>query len=209
MTELRVLRWWSSWGWERERWEENGQIIMRNWNLREFCAQVNWPSPIWQVRVPIQRVITKIRSLPNPIRQVVPLLSHIRSYPPHCSHRYPPSLSFSSTTLPSSQITKLNHPSLSLHAMIMSWHWVQAYTKYKHTPSTSIHQVQAYTKYSIHRVQHPPTIVCLPFILMITCWPLNVASGSGVHPYTIDRHQWTLHRSSKVKSDCHTPTVPS
>jgi len=26
----------------------------------------------------------------------------------------------------------------------------------------------AYTEYSIHRVQHPPKIVCLPFILMIT-----------------------------------------
>jgi len=30
------------------------------------------------------------------------------------------------------------------------------------TPST------AYTEYSIHRVQHPPKIGCLPFILMIT-----------------------------------------
>jgi len=39
----------------------------------------------------------------------------------------------------------LSHPSLSLHAMIMSWHQVQ------HTPST------AYTKYSIHRVQHTPS----------------------------------------------------
>jgi len=38
----------------------------------------------------------------------------------------------------------------------------KAYTEYKHTPST------AYTEYSIHRVQHPFKIVCLPFILMIT-----------------------------------------
>jgi len=67
-----------------------------------------------------------------------------------------PSLSFSFTTLPSSQNTKLSHPSLSLHAMIMSLHRVQ------HTPST------AYTEYSIHRVQHPPKIVCLPFIPMIS-----------------------------------------
>jgi len=29
--------------------------------------------------------------------------SHICSYPPYCSHLHPPSLSFSSTTLPSSQ----------------------------------------------------------------------------------------------------------
>jgi len=56
-----------------------------------------------------------------------------------------PSLSFSFTTLPSSQNTKSSHPSLSLHAMIMSLHRVQ------HTPST------AYTEYSIHRVQHTPS----------------------------------------------------
>jgi len=49
-----------------------------------------------------------------------------------------PSLSFSFTTLPSMQHTKLSQPSLSLHAMIMSLHWVQ------HTPSTT------YTGYSIH-----------------------------------------------------------
>ena len=75
-----------------------------------------------------------------------------------------PSLSFSSTTLPSLQNTKLSHLSLSLHVMIMSWHRVQhtpstsihraqAYTEYKHTPST------AYTEYSIHRVQHTPSTV--------------------------------------------------
>jgi len=72
-----------------------------------------------------------------------------------------PSLSFSSTTLPSSQNTKLSHSSLSLHAMIMSRYRVQ------HTPSTayteySIHRVQhtsstAYSEYSIHRVQHTPS----------------------------------------------------
>jgi len=78
------------------------------------------------------------------------------------------SLSFSSTTLPSSQNAKLSHLSLSLDAMIMSWHQVQ------HTPST------ASIEYSIHRVQHPHKIVCLPFILMITSWPLNVAASSGM-----------------------------
>jgi len=49
-----------------------------------------------------------------------------------------PSHSFSFTTLPLSQNTKLSDPLLSLHAMIMSLHRVQ------HTPST------AYTGYSIH-----------------------------------------------------------
>jgi len=71
------------------------------------------------------------------------------------------------------------------------------------TPST------AYAEYSIHRVQHTPKIVCLPFILMITSWPLNVASASGVPPYTIDRHQPALSDSSKVKWHCHITTVGS
>jgi len=52
----------------------------------------------------------------------------------------------------------------------MSWSWV-------------------HTVYSIHRVQHLPKIVCLPFILMITSWPLNVASAAGMTPYMIDCHQ--------------------
>jgi len=123
-----------------------GEIIMRNWDLREFRVRVNWPSPIQQVRVPIWHVITPIRGLPNPIRQVVPLISHIRPYPPHHSHLHPPSPSFSSTTLTSLQNTKLSYPSLSLHVMIMSWHRI------RHTPNT------AYTEYSIHRVQHTPSI---------------------------------------------------
>ena len=99
--------------------------------FREFRVRVNWPSPIRQVRVPILRVITPIRDLPNPIRQVVPRMSHIQLYPPYQSHLHLPSLTFSSTTQPSPQNTKLCHPSLSLHDMIMSWHWVQ------HTPSTA------------------------------------------------------------------------
>ena len=123
--------------------------------LREFCGQVNLPSPMWQVQVPIGHVVTPIRGLSNPIRQVAPLISNIRSYAPHCSHHHPPSLSFSSITLASSQNTKLSHPSLSLHLMIMSRHQVQ------HTPST------AYIKYIIHQVKRLPKIVCLPFILMI------------------------------------------
>ena len=75
----------------------------------------------------------------------------------------------------------------------MSWHRVQ------HTPSTayteySMHQVQhtpstAYTEYHIHRVQHLPKILCLPCILMITSWPLNGTSGSGLRRYLIDCHQ--------------------
>jgi len=46
--------------------------------LRECHVQVNVPCPIQQVWVPIRRVITPIQGLPNPIRLVVPLISHIR-----------------------------------------------------------------------------------------------------------------------------------
>jgi len=197
MTQLHVLRWWYGWGQERERWEGMGGIIMRNWDLREYCVPVNLQSTMKQVRVLIQPVISPIHGLLIPIRPVVPLISHMPSYRPHRSHLHPPSLSFSSTTLPSSQNTKLGHYTLSLPVMIISWHQVQ------HTPSTT------YTEYSIHRVQHPPKIDCLPFILMITSWPLTVASASGVPLNKIDWNQPALHGSSKVKLACHIPTVAS
>jgi len=61
-----------------------------------------------------------------------------------CSYPLVSSISFPSSSpitlsLPSSHNTKLSHPSLSLHVMIMSSYWVQ------HLPST------ASTEYSIHR----------------------------------------------------------
>jgi len=67
------------------------------------------------------------------------------------------------------------------------------------TPST------VSTKYSIHQVQYPPKIICLCFILPITSWPLNGASGSSVPPYTIDRHQPALHKSWNVQSPWQIP----
>jgi len=181
-----------------------GQLIPRNWNLREFCVWVNSPPQIREVRVPIRPVITPLWGYSNPIRQVVPLICHNHSHPLHCIHLHPPSLSFLSTTLPSSQNTKWSHSSLSIHVMIMIWHRV------KHTPSVAfpkynIHWVQhspstAFTVYSIHRVKHPPKTVCLPVSLIITNRPLNVASASGLPPYMIDSDQPALHERSKLKS---------
>ena len=98
---------------------------MRNWDLREFRVGVNLTSPLQQVRGLIWCVITLIRVLLNPTRQVVPLLSYSRSYPPPRSLLHLPSLSFLYTTLPLLQNTKLSHFSLSLHGRIMSWHWIQ------------------------------------------------------------------------------------
>ena len=61
------------------------------------------------------------------------------------------------------------------------------------TPSTayheySIHPVQhtprtVYTECSIHQVQCQPGITCHPIILLMTSWPVNMASISGVPPY--------------------------
>jgi len=184
---------------------------MRNSNLIEFCVCLTVPSQIEQVRIPIQCVITLTRGVPYPIRQVIPLNSHNRTYPPYNSDLHPQCFSFLSTTQPSSQNTKLHHPSLSLHVMIMSWYRVQhtpstAYTEYRiyrvqHTPST------ACSGYSIFQVEHLPKSVFLPFIHMIASWPLNEASVSGVPSYMIDHHQPVLLESFKVKSPCRIPTV--
>jgi len=133
------------------RKREMGEIIMRNWNLREFHVRVNLPSQIQQVRVPIRRVITPIRGLLNRIRQVVPLISLVRSYPPHRSHLYPPSLSFSSTTLPSLQE-----------------HKVKSLLSISPCHQHELTRSAAYAECSIHRVQHTPKIICRSFILSIS-----------------------------------------
>jgi len=167
-------------------------------------VQVNLPFLMWQVLLPIWRVQWPIPYLLNQIRQVIPLTSHILSYPPS----WFPSWSPISLSLPSSQKTKLSPPSLSLHSLILSKHWVQL------TPYT------AYTKYSIHRAQHAPSTAftkysihpTLPFFFSIW-WllveALNVASASCVPPYKINHHQPALHDSSKVKSLHHIPMVAS
>jgi len=107
--------------------------------LREFGVGVNLPSPIQQVRVPIRSITTPIRDLPNAIRQVVPLISHIWSYPPHCSHLHPPSLFLvHNCTIITEHNVKSSLPISPCH-------------DHELTPST------AYTEYSIHRVQHTPS----------------------------------------------------
>jgi len=125
--------------------------------------------------------------------------------------------------------TKLCHPSVSPHAIIMWWQWVHytqstVYTEYifyrvQHTPSTaytlySIHLVQhtpgtAYNEYSIPRLQYPLKNIFIPFSLMITSWPLNVASASGMPIYKIDWHRPAFHGSQMTLSPSHIPTVAS
>jgi len=168
-----------------------GQIIMRNWDIGELCVRVNLPSLRWQVQVLSWRGITPKRGLPNSITPVIPLISQICSYSLHRSHLHP------HLTLVSYNCTIFAEYEVKLSLCISPCH------DYEFTLST------AYTAYSIHRVQHPPKIACLPLIQMIIRRPLNVASAFGVPPYTIDCHPPALHERSNVRSHCHIPTVAS
>jgi len=106
---------------------------MRIWKLREFCVQVDVQFPTRQVLLLIQRVITTICGLLNPIRQVVPLTSHTRLYPPYHSHLHPASLFLIHNSAIISEYKVKSFLSLS-----MPWSCVN-------------------TEYSIHRVQHTPS----------------------------------------------------
>jgi len=106
--------------------------------LTEFRVQVNWPSLIWDVQVLIQRVITPIWSLPNPIRHIIPLISRIHSYPPYCSHLHSPS-----------HFLGHNSPIIAEHKVKLSISLSPCHD-YELTLCT------AHTEYSIHRVQRSP-----------------------------------------------------
>jgi len=150
---------------------------------REFRVRINLPCPIQQVKVPIWQVITPINGILNPIRHVVLLMSQSHWSHPYHSHLHPPSLSFSSTMLSSSQehdaksslpIAPCHHHELIQSAVYTEYHIHQV----PHTRSTTyieyhIHRVQhtpstAYTEYSIHCVQHTPKDVCRPIILTLS-----------------------------------------
>ena len=133
--------------------------------LRECCVRVNLPSLMRQVGVPFRRVITPIQGVQNPIRQVIPLISHICWYPPYHSHLHPPSLFLiHSCTIITEHKVKSSLCISPCHDHEFTL--CKAYTEY------SIHRIQdtrdtAYTQYSIHRIQHTPKIACAPVILTI------------------------------------------
>jgi len=157
------------------------EIFMTNWNWREFQVRVGWPSPIQYVQVLIWWVITPIQGLPNPIRQVDCLNSHIRSYPTHGSHRHPPPLSFWPTTLTWLQKTTLSQPSLSPHVMIMSWGRVQ------HTPSTATTQDYFSSLYSQYYEWTPE------FSFGFQCATLHNWPPSGSSPWDLKHRVFLLH----------------
>ena len=155
-----------------------GEMIMRNWDLREFHVRDNFPFLIQLVLLPIQQVKTPIPVLLIPLRQVLPLASYIRLYCPYRSHFHIRSLFLYHHHRPQSKVIPLY--------LYIPWPWVN-------------------TEYSMHRAQHTTTIVCLPLILMITSWPLKVPSASNVPSFKIDCHQPALHDSSQLKSPDHIP----
>jgi len=105
-------------------------------------------SPTWS------QVVSAISGLVKLLTHEVLLSRSFSSlFPPICSH-----LSLLPSTVPSHQNTMFIRPSLSVHAMIISWHRVQD-TLSTANIEHSIHWVwhtqrTAYTKYFIHRVLH-------------------------------------------------------
>jgi len=80
ISSLRVLRWRLSCGWEVERWDEMGEVIIRSWYTRKLSVQVNLLFQIHQILPLIRQACVWIRSNFNLIRQVVPLISYIHLY---------------------------------------------------------------------------------------------------------------------------------
>jgi len=179
--------------------------------LKQVRGQVQWPFALWQVQVPMRSVITPIHRLPTLMRHIVRVIPHIWSCRPHCCHIHPTTLSFSSTTLPSLKNTMLCYPTLSLQAMIMSWHWVQhilttAYTKSRNT-EYSIHKwicvIPSFPRFGVY----PSMLIQFP-----ACVPtrLTVISQLAMRPQTKSylvtfphlRINWLMNRGS-------TPWEPS
>jgi len=67
--------------------------------------------------VRIRQVISPIRGLPNPIRPVVPLISHSCSYPPYHAHLHPPSLSISISNDPCFHVKHSGVPDGTLYPL--------------------------------------------------------------------------------------------
>jgi len=142
-------------------------IIMRNWDLREFQVQVNLPIPIWQVWLLIRLANSPIWGILTPLRNIIPLICHIRLYLSYHSYLYPSSLFL------------LHNSTIIAQYKFKSSLSISRYHDHESILST------AYTEYSIQHVQHPPKIDYLPFILTITMWPLNVACASSVPSYEL------------------------
>ena len=121
--------------------------------------------------------------------------------------------SFSSITPPSPKNMNLSNCSLSLQAMIKSYHWVHhtatpAYTEY------SIHRVQhipstAYTEYSKHWVQYTMSIACTQYIICrVQHTPSTAHAGYSIHRVqntpSIVYAEYSIHRVQHTQSTAYT-----
>jgi len=109
------------------------------------------------------------------------------SHTPYFSYPLVSSISFPSSS-PISLFLVHNSTIIAEHK-VASYLCMSQCHDHELTPSCSIYWVQhtpsaAYTMCSIHGVQYTLQIVSRPFILTITCWPLNVALTSSVPPCT-------------------------
>ena len=117
---------------------------------------------------------------------VIPI-SHSRLYSPYRSDHHPPSLSFSSTTLPSSQEHKVKS-SLSI----------------SHCHHHDVTLSAAYTEYSIRRVKHTPSpAYTQDFLLSVHSQKFKLThdcrSSFRHTSLLIESHQPVLHKSIKGK----------
>jgi len=200
-----IMEWRDREGWLNFVFLGDGGVEHKKERDQRRWGKSSWETGTKRISCASQLTIPdRAGTTPDPVRTN----TNTRSSQPNQASRIPDfsyplvsSISFSSSS-PISLFLVHNSTIIAEHKVksslsISPWH------DHELTPTT------AYTEYSIHRVQHPHRIVCLRFILMITSWPLNVASASAVPPYMIDRHQPALHESWKVQSHCHIPTVAS
>jgi len=135
------------------------RIILGNWDLTQFRVWVNLPSPIREVQVPIWHISTPIGGLLYSIRQVQPLISQIRSYPPYHYHVH---LYLSLSCLLLQHHGRAESWVIPLY-LSMPWSWVD-------------------TKYSVHRVQHTPSTAYTEYSSHVRLFVLSLSSGLQVDP---------------------------
>jgi len=171
-----------------------GESIMTNWDLGEFCVGGNLPFLLWQLQLPICWLRILMQGLLNKTRQVTPLLSHLRLYPPY----------------------RNDFDLSSVHLVLNSTIMVEPKVKLSLSNSQSHdHQLTlrtAYTEYNIHRVQHVPSTPynedCISSLHSHN-YKLTAPCSFSVPANKIDHHQPAHHDSSTMTSPCHIPTVVS
>jgi len=120
INELHVLKWWLSYGWEKESW---GMKMRTMWRIREDQRNHGYNLPDWVHKTSSGCYYTSDRDSYLQYRGWS-IDSHTKFFPVPVSHDdFPHLLWFLSllcSTLPSPKITKWSLPSLSLHGIIIS-----------------------------------------------------------------------------------------